>query len=297
MDVAISGASGLVGSALTTRLKAEGHRPIALVRRTAAGADEISWDPGNGTVDASSLEGIDAVVHLAGAPIGDKRWSDDRKTVIRHSRTNGTAVLATALAGLDRAPKAFVSGSAIGYYGSRGDEILTEQSSSGDGFLADVCVAWERAASPAVEAGIRTCFARTGIVLSADGGALKKQLPLFKLGLGGRMGSGTQWLGWVSIADEVAALIHLIETDVHGPVNITAPNPCTNLEFTKALGKELGRPTLLPVPLAGPKLLFGSELVEELLLGSQRVSPTVLVDTGFVHRHSTIEAAFADLVG
>ncbi len=290
MDIAITGASGLIGTALSASLTSQGHRPIALVRRAAkAGADEIQWDPAGGTIDAASLEGIDAVVHLAGAGIGDKRWTDDRKKVIRDSRTAGTSVLATALAGLSAKPSVFVSGSGIGYYGSQGDSVLTEADPAGTGFLADVCVEWEAATAPASDAGIRTALARTSVVMSDQGGTLKKQLLLFKLGLGGRFGPGTQWLSWISLTDEVRALEFMITNDIAGPVNLCAPNPVTNLEFTKALGSVLKRPTLVPVPLFGPKLLFGSELVEQLILASQKGMPSVLTNAGFTFEDPELE--------
>ncbi len=292
MDIAITGASGLIGTALSASLTSQGHRPIALVRRAAkAGADEIQWDPAGGTIDAASLEGIDAVVHLAGAGIGDKRWTDDRKKVIRDSRTEGTSVLATALAGLSAKPSVFVSGSGIGYYGSQGDSVLTEADPAGTGFLADVCVEWEAATAPASDAGIRTALARTSVVMSDQGGTLKKQLLLFKLGLGGRFGPGTQWLSWISLTDEVRALEFMITNDIAGPVNLCAPNPVTNLEFTKALGSVLKRPTLVPVPLFGPKLLFGSELVEQLILASQKGMPSVLTNAGFTFEDPELEPA------
>ena len=297
MDIAITGASGLIGTALSASLTSQGHRPIALVRRAAkAGADEIQWDPAGGTIDAASLEGIDAVVHLAGAGIGDKRWTDDRKKVIRDSRTEGTSVLATALAGLSAKPSVFVSGSGIGYYGSQGDSVLTEADPAGTGFLADVCVEWEAATAPASDAGIRTALARTSVVMSDQGGTLKKQLLLFKLGLGGRFGPGAQWLSWISLTDEVRALEFMITNDIAGPVNLCAPNPVTNLEFTKALGSVLKRPTLVPVPLFGPKLLFGSELVEQLILASQKGMPSVLTKAGFTFEDPELEPALHRLL-
>lgn len=296
MDIAISGASGLIGTALTASLKANGHRPIALVRRTASGADEISWDPAAGTIDAASLEGIDGVVHLAGAGIGDKRWTDDRKKLLLDSRVDGTKLLATTLAGLAKTPSVFVSGSAIGYYGSRGDEELTEASSRGTGFLADLVVAWEAAAQPAIDAGIRTAFARTGIVMTPKGGALKKQLPLFKLGLGGRFGSGKQWLGWISLDDEIKAIEFLLSSDLAGPVNLAAPNSVDNNDFTKTLGTILKRPTLLPVPMIGPKLLFGAEMVDEVLTSSNRVIPQALTEGGFQFQDPTLEAALRSML-
>jgi len=293
MDIVISGASGLIGTALTKSLKSQGHRPIALVRRAVKpGADEITWDPAGGTIDAASLEGSDAVVHLAGAGIADKRWNDERKRVILESRTKGTALLAGALTGLTKKPSVLVSGSGIGYYGSQGDTVLTETAPAGSGFLAEVVVKWEAAASAASSAGIRTAFIRTSSVQTNKGGALKKQLLLFKLGLGGRFGPGTQWLSWISLNDEVRAIEFLINnSDISGPVNLCAPNPVTNLQFTKALGSVLNRPTLIPVPLVGPKLLFGSELVEELILASQKGMPAILTSAGFTFEDPELEPA------
>jgi len=297
MDVAITGASGFIGTELTTSLTSLGHRVVALVRRPTSSADEIQWDPAGGTIDAPSLEGFDAVVHLAGAGIGDKKWSDARKDVILSSRTQGTTLLAETLAGLTSKPDVLVSGSGIGFYGSRGDDKLTEETSAGTGFLAKVCVDWEAATAPATAAGIRTALARTSVVLDASGGTLKKQLLLFKLGLGGRFGPGTQWLSWISLTDQVRAIEYLINNQISGPVNLCAPNPVTNLEFTKALGSVLNRPTILPVPLFGPKLLFGSELVEELILASQRGVPSVLTTHGFTFNDPTLEPALARMLG
>ena len=292
MKVAVTGSSGLIGSALVHALSAAGHEPVKVVRSNA-GPDDIAWDPAAGTIDAAGFEGVDAVVHLAGAGIGDERWTDERKRVLLESRTKGTSLLANTLANATNGPKVLLSGSAIGYYGNRGDEVLTEESSSGDDFLADICIQWEAAAQPAIEAGIRTAFLRTGIVQSVDGGALAKSLLPFKLGIGGRFGSGEQYWSWVSIDDEIRAIIHLLTADVSGPVNITGPNPVTNQTYTKALGKALGRPTLLPIPMIGPRLLFGKELAQALLLNSDRVLPTVLEDSGFTFRHPTIEACLA----
>lgn len=296
-QIAISGASGLIGTALTESLIAQGDRPVALVRRAAkAGADEISWDPAAGTVDSASLEGMDAVVHLAGAGIGDKKWSDERKAIIRDSRTQGTTLLAETLSGLTNKPAVFVSGSGIGYYGSQGDTELTETHPAGTGFLADVCVDWEAATAPAANAGIRTALARTSVVLDGEGGTLKKQLLLFKLGLGGRFGPGTQWLSWISLKDQVRAIEFLIDNDIHGPVNLCSPNPVTNLDFTKTLGSVLKRPTILPVPLFGPKLLFGAELVEQLILASQKGMPSVLTDAGFSFEDPTLGPALRSIL-
>jgi uncharacterized protein (TIGR01777 family) len=298
MDIAVTGASGLIGTALTNALQADGHVVVPVVRRpVAAGERAVSWDPAKGQIDTEALNGVDAVVHLAGAGIGDKRWSDERKRVILESRTKGTALLAEALASLDDKPPVLVSGSAVGYYGDGGDTVLTEQSPPGNLFLSEVCVAWEAAVSPAVEAGIRVPIIRTGIVLSTDGGALAKTLPLFKLGLGGKMGSGRQWWSWISLADEVAAIRFLLHADVDGPVNLTAPNPVTNAQFTKALGQALGRPTVVPVPSFGPKLLLGSQLADELLFFGQRVEPSRLAEAGFAFAHPTIEKALTGMLG
>lgn len=297
MKIAITGASGLIGAALRGSLVAAGHTPISVVR-TAPKPDEIGWDIAAGTIEADKLRGVDAVVHLAGAGIGDERWSDERKRVILESRTQGTALLARAMADAgDDGPKILLSGSAIGYYGNRGDEVLTEHSAPGEGFLAEVCIAWEAAAQPAIDAGIRTAFLRTGIVQSADGGALAKSLTPFKLGVGGRFGSGDQWWSWISIDDHIGAVRHLLDRDISGPVNLTAPNPVTNRDYTKALGRELGRPTLFPIPKFGPRLLLGGELAESLLYEGQRVIPTVLTDTMFRFRHQTIEECLAAVLG
>jgi hypothetical protein len=237
-------------------------------------------------------------VHLAGEGIGDKRWNDEQKAKIRDSRIRGTTLLAETLAKVAKPPKVLLSGSAVGFYGDRGDEVLTESSRPGGGFLADVCVAWEAAAAPAKEAGIRVSHLRTGIVLAGSGGVLPKMLTPFKLGVGGKLGSGSQWMSWVAIEDEVGAIVHLLGDDAPaGPVNLTAPNPVTNGEFTKALGKALGRPTVLPVPKFGLKTLLGPEMAEELLLASQRALPTRLLDSGYTFQHpdltETLQAALS----
>ena len=296
MKIAITGSTGLLGTALRGRLTADGHDVVPIVRRTAS-EGEVSWDPVAGTIDAAGLEGVDGVVNLAGAGIGDERWSDERKRVLVESRTESTDLLARTLAGLDRPPAVLLSGSAIGYYGDRDDEVLTETSAPGDAFLSDLCVAWEAATAPAEAAGIRTAHLRTGIVLSEDGGALAKMLLPFKLGIGGRLGSGKQWMSWISIDDHVRAMLHLLDVDVRGPVDLTAPAPVRNADFTKALGRELGRPTILPIPSIGPRLLLGKELAQALLYESQRVLPSVLEDSGFVFRHPTIEDALAAVLG
>lgn len=296
MKIAVTGASGLIGTALSQQLRADGHTVVPVVR-TAAGPDAIAWDPMAGTIETAKLEGIDAVVHLAGAGIGDKRWSDAYKKTILDSRVKGTEVLTTALASLQNKPSVLISGSAIGYYGATGNEAVTESAPAGNDFLADVCVQWENAAAPAQQAGIRTVFLRTGIVLSPKGGALKKMLPLFKLGVGGKMGSGRQWWSWISMDDEIGLIQHLLNGAVNGPVNATAPNPVTNSEMTKALGKALHRPTIAPVPSFGPKLLLGSELAEALLFTSAKVLPAAAQAAGYQFKHSTIEDAFAAMFG
>jgi uncharacterized protein len=289
MDVVITGSSGLIGHALTAALSQAGHRPIHMVRRPPkAGADEIRWQPDEGSIDAASLEGVDAVVNLAGAGIGDKRWNDDYKKLLRSSRIDGTILLANTLASLTRRPQCLLSGSAIGYYGDRGDEILTEQSPPGQSFLAQLTVDWEAAAEGAAQAGIRTVTLRTGIVLTGRGGALSKMLPLFRFGLGGKFGSGRQYQSWITLDDEVGAIVHLLTSSVAGPVNLTAPEPVTNAGFTRALGSVLGRPTLVPVPAFGPKLLLGAEMAGSLLFDSARVMPEVLKADGYAFAHPDI---------
>lgn len=287
----------MIGTALAAELRARGHRPIPLVRRPVeAGETAIRWDPAAGTIEHEKLEGVDAVVHLAGEGIASKRWTDEQKQKILQSRTRGTTLLAEALAGLDSRPSVLISGSGVNYYGDRGDEILTESADAGDDFLADVCIRWEAASQLAAAAGIRTVNIRTGIVLDADGGALARQLLPFKLGIGGRLGSGRQWQSWISLTDVVGAICHLLEADVEGPVNMTAPEPVRNAEFTKTLGRVLGRPTLIPIPTFAPALLFGRELVEALLLVSLRVTPNALLDSGYEFAHTTLEPALRDIL-
>ena len=296
MKILITGASGLIGQALTTSLKAAGHTTVAAVRREPRRNDEVQWNPKTGVMSASAFDGVDAVVHLAGAGIGDKRWTDAYKMEILESRTLGTALLANTMASLDKKPQVFLSGSAIGIYGVRDDTKLSETATIGTGFLADVCRDWEAAAAPAQAAGIRTVLLRTGIVLSSKGGALKKQLPLFKLGLGGRFGNGKQWQSWISITDEVNAIIHLLSSTLSGPVNLTAPTPVTNAEFTSTLASVVSRPALIPIPSFGPKLLLGGELANALLFTGQRVTPNALLADGFTFTHPTLETALRDLL-
>lgn len=274
------------------KLTERGDRVVRLVRRTPEpGADEIEWDVPAGRLDAASLEGLDAVVHLAGAGIGDRRWNDDYKRLLVDSRVQSTALLAEAIASLDSRPAVFLSGSAMGFYGDRGDEQLDESAPGGSGFLADLVAQWEAAAQPAVAAGVRTAFLRTSIVLDPDSGALAKMLPLFRLGLGGRFGSGRQWMSWITLADEVGAIIHLLGSSDSGPVNLVAPEPVTNADFTKALGSALGRPTLLPVPAFGPRLLLGREMADALLFDSARLVPRTLLASGYAFAHPDVEQA------
>ncbi len=295
MKIVISGASGLIGTQLVRSLKSSGHEVVQLVRRSAA-AGQIMWDPKSGKLDPASLEGCDAVIHLSGAGIGDKRWSDAYRKEILDSRTATTSLLANTIASLQRKPSVFLSGSAIGIYGARGDEQLTETSEHGTGFLADVCEQWEAAAKPAIDAGVRTVFLRTGIVLSPKGGALKKLLPLFRLGVGGKFGNGKQWQSWISMDDEVASIIHLLTANVSGAVNLTAPQPVTNAEFTKVLARVVKRPAIVPVPTFAPKILLGGELADALLFTGQRVMPQALTASGYVFKHSTLESALRSLL-
>jgi uncharacterized protein (TIGR01777 family) len=295
MKIIISGASGLIGKQLVEQLQQHGHDVVRLVRR-AAGTGEIMWDPKAGVLSASALEGADAVIHLSGAGIGDKRWTSSYKREILESRTITTNLIATTIANMNRKPSVFLSGSAIGIYGPRGDEQLTEVSTDGTSFLADVCKQWEDAAKPASDAGIRTVLLRTGIVLTTKGGALKKQLPLFQLGLGGKFGNGKQWQSWISIDDEVGAIEHLLTANVSGAVNLTAPNPVTNAEFTSTLARVVKRPAILPIPPFAPKAILGGELADALLFTGQRVIPAALNASGYQFVHPTLEVALRALL-
>ena len=295
MRIAVSGSHGLIGSALVQALAQAGHEVVRLVR-DGAGGTGIAWDPERGTLDRSALEGIDAVVHLAGYGIAERRWTAPVKELIRSSRVNGTRLLATALADMVRRPQVLVTASAIGYYGDRGDTWLEEDSEPGTGFLADVCRAWEAAAEPARAAGIRTVTARIGIVLSPEGGALQRMLLPFKLGLGGRIGSGQQYMSWVACDDVVAAIQFAIEqSSLAGPVNVVAPEPVTNREFTQVLARVLRRPAFLPLPSFLARLAFG-EMADALLLASTRVRPRRLLEAGYTFRFPTLEAALRHLL-
>lgn len=299
--IAITGATGLIGGALSAQLQASGHDVVAVVRRKGSapgGTREILWDPVAARLDAADLVGVDAIVHLAGAGIGDKRWTDAYKREILRSRVDGTRLLADTLAGMsstDR-PATLLSGSAIGIYGESETETFTETSSPANGFLADVCVQWEAATQAAEDAGVRVVHLRTGIVLTPRGGALKKMLPLFKFAAGGPFGSGRQWQSWISLDDEVRAIEHLLTSNVRGAVNLTAPNPVTNKEFARTLASVLHRPALLPVPRFGPALLLGGELADALLYTGQKVLPTVLEADGFSFWHPTLEVALRALI-
>ena len=299
MRVAVTGSTGLIGRALVERLEADGHQAVRVVR-SAGGPGQhgptVNWDPGAGQIEGGALEGLDAVVHLAGEPIAARRWSDEQKRRIADSRTRGTALLAGALSRLDAPPSVLVSASAIGYYGDRGDERLDESSSGGRDFLAQVCRDWETAADPARDAGIRVTHPRTGVVLSRSGGALAEMLPFFRLGLGGRIGSGRQWMSWITLHDEVEALVWLLAADVEGPVNLTAPEPVTNRQLTAALGRALRRPTLLPTPKPALWTRLGRELTEALLYSSARVEPALLVRRGFRFTHPDITTGLADVL-
>ena len=295
MKIIISGASGLIGKPLVEQLQQHGHDVVRLVRR-AASTGEIMWDPKAGVLSPSALEGADAVIHLSGAGIGDKRWTSSYKREILESRTITTSLIANTIANMNRKPSVFLSGSAIGIYGPRGDEQLNEVSTDGTSFLADVCKQWEDAAKPAIDAGIRTVLLRTGIVLTTKGGALKKQLPLFQLGLGGKFGNGKQWQSWISIDDEIGAIEHLLTANVSGAVNLTAPNPVTNAEFTSTLARVVKRPAILPIPPFAPKALLGAELADALLFTGQRVIPAALNASGYQFVHPTLEVALRALL-
>jgi len=298
MNILVTGASGMVGSALVPILAARGHRVVRMVRgRPAQGAQEIYWNPDAGDIDAPSLLGFDAVVHLAGENIGAGRWTGARKRRILDSRVKGTRLLAATLSGLERPPKVMISSSAVGYYGDRGAEILREDSSPGPGFLADVCRQWEEAASKAGEGNIRLVLVRTGMVISAGGGALARMLPAFRLGFGGRLGSGKQYISWITLEDLLEVfLFALSQPALSGAVNAVAPTPVTNTEFTRTLGRLLSRPTLIPVPSLVIRLMFG-EMGEQVLLASTRVDPARLTQARFQFRFPELEGALRQCLG
>ncbi|MFI4861949.1 MAG: TIGR01777 family oxidoreductase [Phycisphaerales bacterium JB063] len=296
--IAVSGATGLIGSALCEALRERGDMPCPIVRSAKGQAGEVLWDTRAQTFDTRALSACDAVVHLAGEGIVG-RWTPDKKQRVRDSRVDGTHALSTALAGMTDGPGTLICASAIGYYGDTGQSAArAEDDPPGDDFLADVCVAWEAAANPAREAGLRVVHTRVGIVLSPKGGALDAMLTPFKLGVGGPLGNGRQWMSWIALADMVRVLLYAIDTPtLRGSVNAVAPEPVTNRAFTKTLGKVLGRPTLLPVPSFAPKLLYGKEAAEALVLGSIRVVPKCLLDVGFAFAYPTLEAALRHELG
>ncbi|WP_405919352.1 TIGR01777 family oxidoreductase [Streptomyces longwoodensis] len=278
--IAVAGASGLIGNALVRSLTADGHEVRRLVRRAARGPQEVCWDPEREYVDAAGLAGCEAVVNLAGAGVGDRRWSEAYKKRIHDSRVLGTRALARAVAALDEPPRVLVNGSAMGIYGETGERIADEDAPPGRGFLPELCVEWEAAAAPAEEAGVRTAFARTGLVVARQGGAWGRLFPLFKAGLGGRMGDGRQYWSYIALHDEVAAIRHLLDRDdLSGPFNLTAPEPLTNREITEAMGRVLGRPTVFAVPAPVLRTVLG-EMAGDVL-GSARVVPRRLLESGF----------------
>lgn len=289
LRVAITGSTGLIGAALVGHLKSEGHTVQRLVRRKRISNEEVQWDPEAGTVDLSALEGVDAIIHLAGAGVGDKRWSPKYRATILNSRLLGTTTIAHAVTTLK--PKVFISASAIGFYGETGNRAVSETDRGGDEFLSAVCREWEGAAD--IAAGVRTVKIRTGLVLDPTGGALGRLLPFFRLGLGGKLGSGKQWWSWITLHDEVRAITHCLNADISGPVNLTAPNPVTNQEFTGTLARALHRPALFPVPGFILKTLIGGFSSE--ILGSARVLPKVLQESGFIWDYPHLTGALAAL--
>ena len=296
MRILISGSHGLVGEALIKALETGGHEIYRLVRHAPNSESEIEWSPDRYSIAISRIEGFDAVYHLAGESIASGRWNDEKKKKIRESRTKGTKLLADALANLAQPPQTLISASAIGYYGDRGDELLTETSPPGKDFLADVCVEWEKATDHAKEKGVRVVNTRFGIILDKEGGALAKMLPPFRMGIGGRIGDGQQWMSWIALDDVIGALqFALTNNDLSGPVNFVAPNAVTNAEFTKALGRALSRPTFFPIPAFGVRMAFG-EMADALLLSSQRVKPMKLADSNYQFAYSNLESALRSIL-
>ncbi|HEU5320892.1 MAG TPA: TIGR01777 family oxidoreductase [Methylomirabilota bacterium] len=308
MKILVSGASGFVGGALLPALAASGHQVVRLARAGAArpGAAQpgaarseaaVTWAPAAGRIDPAAIEGYDAVVHLAGEPIADKRWTPDQKRRIRDSRVDGTRLLSEALTQLSRPPRVLACASAIGYYGSRGDALLNEDSPSGNDFLAEACREWEAATGPAARAGIRVVNLRFGFILGTRGGGLRKMLPPFRMGLGGPLGDGRQYVSWVTVDDAAGAAAFALTADnLRGPVNVVAPRPVTNAEFTRTLGRVLSRPVFLPMPAFAARLAFG-EVADAVILASQRVDPARLRAAGYRFRHPDLEPALRDLLG
>jgi uncharacterized protein len=297
MRIAVTGASGLIGSALIPALREHGHDVLRFVRRLPREADEVRWDPSRGGVqgiDPDSLTGVNAVVHLSGAGVGDRRWTEAYKKEILESRVRSTRTIAAAIARADNGPSVFISASAIGFYGQTGDSAVDETAPRGEGFLAEVTEAWEGAAEDARVAGVRVVHPRSGLVMSSKGGAWGRMLPLFRLGVGGTLGSGRQYWSFISMRDELSALKYLLTADLAGPVNLTAPNPATNAEVTSAMSRALRRPAILPVPSLALKIALGEFSSE--VLGSLRVVPTALMNSGFTFADPTIDAALASML-
>lgn len=296
MNIVIAGSSGLVGTALVSVLRARGDTVRFLVRRQARAPGEFEWDPARGVVPASAFEGTDAVVNLAGAGIAEKRWTKERRRILSDSRLQTTRTLVAELAGQKGTTAAFVSASAIGFYGARGDTVLTEEAPCGTGFLATLCEAWETEALRAREAGIRTVVPRIGIVLAREGGALARLLPLYRFGLGGRLGDGSQWMSWIALDDLVAVLLSAIDDEaLSGPINAVSPRPVRNREFSRALARALSRPAPWLVPSPVLRLLLG-EMADETLLSSARVAPAKLEERGLRFRHPELGGALAALL-
>ena len=297
--IVIAGASGTIGTALEKYFLEKGNSVKRLVRRGELNDSEIFWDPKNNKLDPKRLTGIDAVVNLAGVGIGDKKWSQKRMDQILNSRIKATELLSETLSGLksDNGPTVLINASAIGYYGSTGSTRITEETKQGEGFLALVCSEWEKSTREAEKAGIRVVHARTGVVLSSSGGLLKRLLPLFKLGIGGQIGSGKQMMSWISLRDEISAISWMLEKEIEGAVNLVSPEPASNLEFTKTLGTLLKRPTILKVPTAALNLLYGKQLVEELMLSSQSVFPKKLLDNNFSFLDASLKDALSYQIG
>jgi len=296
MKTLVTGSTGLVGRALCAHLVERGDEVLRLVRRPPAADDEVQWNPTEGTCNAEAFD-VDAVVHLAGENIGGRRWSKGQMLKIRESRVAGTRLISEGVVRITRRPKVLVSASAIGFYGDRGDELLSEDAARGEGFLADVCADWELATDQAVRSGLRVVNPRIGMVLAEGGGALEKMLPPFRFGLGGRIGSGRQWMSWIQLEDLVLVLCRAIDDEsMSGPVNAVTPNPVTNSEFTRALGRALRRPTVFPLPAFVARLVMG-KMADELLLASTRVTPAKLIEGGFEFRHAEIDAGLVASLG
>ena len=298
MKIIVAGSSGLIGSKLVERLESQGHQVIRMRHGELIGSSSHSatWNPSASKVDLSQVGQVDAVVNLAGEPIGTSRWTTSKRQKIVESRENGSRILVEAMSKMETPPKCFLNGSAIGYYGDTGDSAVDEDQESGEGFLAEVCIRNEAAAEKASALGVRVVHLRTGIVLAKNGGVLKKQLPLFALGLGGRLGSGKQNLSWVHIEDEVNGIIFALETEVHGPLNLTSPNSVTNSEFTKTLAAIMVRPSFLAVPKLALEAVVGTEITHEMLLVSQKVAPKKLVLNGFRFQFPNLEGALRNII-